>query len=114
MERAHTGPGRSERWTSVKFGKMLGVASATMLALTALAVPASAQDSPFWSCRRVPAGYTYTMVRADQGCEPLYYVTLPRTGLWACKVTAGFTYTATRPSSNCRPDTDVQYLLAAE
>ncbi|GAA3021566.1 hypothetical protein Aglo02_13120 [Actinokineospora globicatena] len=93
----------------VRLSKILGVVSAVVVAATTLSPQASAA-SYSWSCRTVPAGYTYVMVRADVGCEPLYYVTLPEPGLWACRVPAGWTYTATRASSNCWWND--QYLLA--
>ncbi|CCH29585.1 hypothetical protein ABZ816_15450 [Actinosynnema sp. NPDC047251] len=94
-------------------GKAIGVGLAAVFATAALVTPAQAGPS-HWSCRSVPAGYTYTMVRADVGCEPLYYVTLPETGLWACTVPAGFTYTATRNGYSCAytPTPSTQYLLA--
>ncbi|MEV0677406.1 hypothetical protein AB0I60_12890 [Actinosynnema sp. NPDC050436] len=94
-------------------GKTVGVLVAAVLSAAALAAPAQAGPSR-WECRYVPAGHTYTMIRADQGCTPLFLVTLPETGLWACHVPAGFTYTATRQNYNCAfsPAISTQYLLA--
>ncbi|MEU4805650.1 hypothetical protein [Actinosynnema sp. NPDC023587] len=94
-------------------GKAFGVLVAALFAATALSTPAQAGPSR-WECGYVPTGHTYTMVRADQGCTPLFLVTLPETGLWACHVPAGFTYTATRTNYNCAfsPTASTQYLLA--
>ncbi|GAA2999494.1 hypothetical protein [Actinokineospora diospyrosa] len=94
----------------MKASKVLGVVFSAVIAATALTSTAEAAEYR-WSCRTVPAGYTYVMVRADVGCEPLYLVTLPEPGLWACRVPAGWTYTATRYSTSCWWD-QTQYQLA--
>ncbi|MEU5696866.1 hypothetical protein [Actinosynnema sp. NPDC020468] len=97
----------------MKLGKVLGVVFAAVFAVGMASGPASAAGE-HWECKRVPAGWTYTMVRADQGCEPLYYVRLPEAGLWACTVPAGWTYTATKIDYSCGLGaTSTKYLLAA-
>ncbi|MBM7770706.1 hypothetical protein JOD54_000910 [Actinokineospora baliensis] len=99
----------------MKLGRLGGGAAAAVLAAAAVATlaPAAQADGQYWSCRRVPAGTTYTMARADQGCEPLFYIATPVTGLWACTVPAGFTYTATKYDTSCAMGgSTTKYLLA--
>ncbi|GAA3008619.1 hypothetical protein [Actinokineospora diospyrosa] len=93
--------------------KILTATFAATLATTTLTTTADAAEYR-WSCRSVPAGHTYSMVRADQGCEPLYLVMLPEPGIWACTVPAGFTYTVSVVNSNCTlGGSSTRYLLAA-
>ncbi|MEV0675990.1 hypothetical protein AB0I60_05645 [Actinosynnema sp. NPDC050436] len=95
----------------MRIGRVLGVLLSAVFSLAVAVTPATASEGR-WSCGSVPAGYTYVTVRADIWCEPVYYIQLPKTGLWACTVPAGFTYTATRDSSDCFAPR-IKYLLAA-
>ncbi|GAA3845591.1 hypothetical protein GCM10022243_09820 [Saccharothrix violaceirubra] len=97
----------------MKIGKMFGALLAVLFAMTTLTTTQASAATYRWECRYVPPGHVYSMVRADQGCEPLYWVTLPENGLWSCIVPAGYTYTATRVNSNCRlGGSTTQYQLA--
>jgi hypothetical protein len=58
-----------------------------------------------WACS-VPAGYTWSSVRANSNCGGYEYflldaVNVNLTGTWACAIPGNYTYTASRQGSNC-------------